>query len=187
METKEVSKTKVITGKVRLSYAHVWEPAAIGDSKEVKYSAALLIPKTDTVTIDKINAAVAAAKEAGKSKWGGKIPAKLKLPLRDGDEEKPDDDAYAGCYFLNATSKSKPGIVDLGLKEIDDESKVYSGSIVKASLNFYAFDNAGNRGIAVGLNNLLLINSGEPLAGGSSAQDDFADIDLSAEIDDDDI
>ncbi|SCW40232.1 Protein of unknown function, partial [Paenibacillus tianmuensis] len=101
--------TKVITGKVRLSYTHIFEPQSI-DGGDEKYSTAILIQKSDKETLRKIKAAVDAAKELGKSKWGGKIPANCKTPLRDGDEERPDDEAYAGHFFLNATSKNKPGI-----------------------------------------------------------------------------
>ena len=77
--------TKVVTGKVRLSYAHIWEPHSSTPEQEPKYSSAILIPKTDTMTVKKIQEAIEAAKEQGKAKWGGKIPSGIKLPLRDGD------------------------------------------------------------------------------------------------------
>ncbi|MDF2650149.1 MAG: conserved phage-associated protein, partial [Paenibacillus sp.] len=72
--------TKVVTGKCRLSYVHVFEPSAIDDSQEKKYSVALLIPKTDKETLRKIKAAVEAVKVSGAAKWGGKVPANLKTP-----------------------------------------------------------------------------------------------------------
>ena len=86
--------TKVITGKVRFSYAHVFEPASINGGDE-KYSVSILIDKNDTKTISDINKAVEAAKQAGIAKFGGKIPQNLKLPLRDGDTEREDDENYA--------------------------------------------------------------------------------------------
>ena len=101
----------MVTGKVRLSYAHIWEPASINGSDE-KYSVSLIIPKSDKKTVNAINKAVEQAKEDGKAKFGGKIPPNLKLPLRDGDIERPDDEAYADSYFINANSKEKPQIVD---------------------------------------------------------------------------
>lgn len=181
---KNEQSTKVITGKVRASYCHVFTPSSVDEGGDKKYSVSLIIPKTDTVTIDKINAAVEAAKAAGKAKWGGKIPAKLKTPLRDGDEERPDDEAYAGAYFLNATSKTKPGIIDLMKAEITDPEGFYSGCFCRASINFYPFDTKGNKGIAAGLNNLQKVADGEPLGGGrAKAEDDFDD---EYELDEDD-
>ncbi|WP_160045581.1 DUF2815 family protein [Paenibacillus sp. USDA918EY] len=187
--------TKVITGKVRLSYTHVFEPQSI-DGGDEKYSTAILIPKSDKETLRKIKAAVDAAKELGKSKWGGKIPANCKTPLRDGDEERPDDEAYAGHYFLNATSKNKPGIAKpIGkdpstgktkFQEITDTTEVYSGCYAKVSLNFYPFDAKGNRGVAAGLNNIVKVQDGDFLGGRSSLNDDFAEEDFDTDDFEDD-
>ena len=138
-----------------------------------KYNISILIDKSDKKTIDKINAAIEEAKEEGKKKWGGTIPKKLKLPLRDGDEEREEDEAYQGHFFINANSTKKPGIVDADLNPIMDKDEFYSGCYGRASINFYPFDAAGNKGIAVGLNNLQKMEDGERLAGGSSAEDDF--------------
>lgn len=184
--TTETQSTKVITGKVRLSYTHVFEPQSI-DGGDEKYSTAILIPKSDKETLRKIQAAVNAAIEQGKGKWGGKVPANLKKPLRDGDEERPDDEAYAGHYFFNASSKNKPGIAKpIGkdaqgktkFEEITDSTEVYSGCYAKVSINFYAFDAKGNRGVAAGLNNIVKVQDGEALAGKASVKDEFADEDF---------
>jgi hypothetical protein len=175
--------TKVITGKVRLSYVKIWE-AEPDDNGTLWFSSAILIPKSDKETLRKIKACVDAAIEQGKSnKWGGKIPPNLKKPLRDGDEERPDDEAYAGHYFLNAKNKNRPGIakpVGKGadgktkFQEITDTTEVYSGCYAKVSLNFYPFDTKGNRGIGVGLNNVVKVQDGDFLGGRSSVNDDFA-------------
>lgn len=185
MSTTTTTPTKVLTKKVRLSYFSGWEPTSVEEGGEKKYSTAILIPKTDTVTLDRINAAEEHLKNEYKAKNNGKLPAKFKTPLRDGDEERPDDEAYAGHYFLNASSKNKPGIVDLNLKEITDQAEVYSGCYARVSLNFYLFDKSGNRGIAAGLNNIQKVKDGEPLAGRSRAEDDFGAEDI--ELDDDDL
>lgn len=186
--------TKVITGTVRLSYCHVFEPQSI-DGGEAKYSTAILIPKSDKETLRKIKAAVDAAKEIGKSKWGGKIPANCKTPLRDGDEERPDDEAYAGHYFLNASSKNQPGIAKpIGkgadgktkFQEITDSTEVYSGCYAKVSLNFFPFDAKGNRGVAAGLNNVVKVQDGEFLGGRSSVNDEFADEEFDDAVGNDD-
>jgi len=169
-----MSSTKVITGKVRFSYAHVFEPSAINEGDDKKYSVSILIPKTDTATLAKINKAVEAAKQEGKGKWNGKIPPVLKLPLRDGDAERPDDEAYEGMMFLNASSKNKPGIVDENRDELMSKDEFYSGCWGRASVNLYAFNVSGNKGIAVGLNNLQKLEDGDRLSGGgASAAEDF--------------
>lgn len=175
MET--TNSTKVITGLVRFSYCHVFKPQAMNEGDEPKYSVSILIPKSDTATIEKINKAIEAAKAAGIAKLGknGKIPANIKLPLRDGDTEREDDETYAGHYFLSASSFRMPGIVDKDRQAILDEDEFYSGCYGRASLNFYAFAASGNKGIAVGLNNLQKLKDGERLAGGASAEEDFAD------------
>ena len=106
---------------------------------------------------------------------GKSVPALsvLKTPLRDGDAERPDDEAYADSYFINANSGTAPGIVDADRQPILDRSEVYSGVYGRASINFDAFNSNGNKGIACGLNNLQKIKDGEPLGGKSRAEDDF--------------
>lgn len=166
------NSTKVVTGKVRFSYANVWEPKSINGGDE-KYSVSLIIPKSDTKAINEIKDAIEVAKQEGKAKFGGKIPANLKLPLRDGDVDRPDDEAYKDSYFINANSKERPQVVDKNVKPILDQNEVYSGCYGRASITFYAFNQNGNKGIACGLGNLQKLADGEPLSGRSSAEDDF--------------
>ena len=171
--------TKVITGvNTRWSYVNAWEPKSINGGAP-KYSVSLIIPKSDTKTIEKIQAAIQAAYEEGQGKLKGNsksVPALsvLKTPLRDGDAERPDDEAYADSYFVNANSGTAPGIVDADRNPIIDRSEVYSGVYGRASINFYAFNSNGNKGIACGLNNLQKIRDREPLGGKTRAEDDFA-------------
>lgn len=169
------NSTKVVTGKVRFCYANVFEPTALNEGDTPKYNICILIPKTDTKTLDAINKAIEAAKIAGKAKIAdknGKIPSTLKTPLRDGDEERSDDPAYEGMMFINANSTRKPSIVDKDLNPIMSQEEFYSGCYGRASINFYAF-NVQSKGIAAGLNNLQKLEDGEPLAGGSTAEEDF--------------
>ena len=179
---KYVNPTKVITGpETRWSYANVWQPKAI-DGGAPKYSVSLIIPKSATKTIEKVRAAIQAAYDEGQGKLKGNgksVPplSSIKTPLRDGDVERPDDEAYANSYFINANSASAPGIVDAACQPIIDTSEVYSGVYGRASINFYAFNSNGNKGIACGLNNLQKIRDGESLGGKSRAEDDFADLD----------
>ena len=185
---KPVNPMKVITGKdTRWSYCNVWEAKAINGGTP-KFSVSLLIPKTDTVTVKKIKAAIEAAYREGEAKLKGNgktVPplTAIKTPLRDGDAERPDDPAYAGHYFLNANSATAPGIVDADCQPILTRSEVYSGVYGRASISFYAFNSSGNRGVACGLNNLQKIRDGEPLGGRASAESDFSDFD---DEDDDD-
>ena len=169
-----VNKTKVITGRnTRLSYFHGWEPVSINNGPE-KYSVSVLIPKDDEATVKAINDAIDAAIEEGLAKFGGKKPNKatIKLPLRDGDTER-EDEAYKGHWFVNANSTTPPQIVDKAVKPILDRGEVYSGCYARVSLNFYAFNSNGNKGVACGLGNIQKIKDGEPLSGRTSAADDF--------------
>lgn len=170
-ENKNTLVTKVIV-PCRFSYLHCWEPNAV-DGGDPKYSVSAIIPKSDTKTIENIKKAIEQAKKESLSKWGGKIPANLKLPLRDGDIERPEDEAYANSYFFNANSRQAPQVVDKSVQVILDQSEVYSGCYGRISVNFYGFNNNGNRGIAAGLGNIQKLKDGEPLGGRTNAEDDF--------------
>lgn len=175
--------TKVITGpKTVFSYLNVNEAKAPIGGGTPKYSVSLIIPKSDTVTIAKIRAAIKAAYEEGESKLKGNSKfvldlEDLKTPLRDGDKDRKGDEAYANSYFINANSTTKPGVVDADRQPILDSSELYSGIIGRASISFYAYNTNGNKGIACGLNNLQKLSDGTPLGGHSRAEDDFADLD----------
>jgi len=172
------SPTKVITGEVRLSYANLWEPKSINGGAP-KYSVSIIIPKSDVRTLAKIKTAIEAAYSEGETKLKGNgktVPplASIKTPLRDGDVDRPDDEAYADSYFINANSATAPGIVDSSCETIFERSQIYSGVYARASVNFFAFNSNGNKGIACGLNNIQKLRDGEPLGGKPRAEDDFA-------------
>lgn len=111
------------------------------------------------------------------SKWGGKIPPNLKLPLRDGDIDRPEDEAYANSFFLNANSRQAPQVVDRHVQPILDQNEVYSGCYGAISVTFYGYNSNGNRGIAAGLGNIQKLRDGEPLGGRTNAADDFESAD----------
>lgn len=170
--------TKVVTGKVRFSYLHVFQPWSAEENQAKKYSVCLLIPKSDKATLHKIAVAIDEAVQEGvSSKWGGKKPKNLHLPLRDGDEERADEHPeYSEMMFLNANSTTRPGVVDKDLNEILDPEELYSGCWGRASINFFPYDSNGNRGIGVGLNNIQKLKDGDRLGGSrASAEDDFGD------------
>lgn len=180
--------TKITTRTVRFSYAHVFQPQAIEEGQDPKYSCVLLIPKKDTATMKAIQEAIKVAKEEGIPMWGGKLPVNLKLPLRDGDIERPDDEAYQGMWFLSANSPKKPGVVDADLKPILEDEKArraggdlvspedfYSGCWGRASIKIFPFNKGGSKGVGVALNNVQKLRDGERLGGGSTPEEDFGD------------
>ncbi len=178
-----MNSTKVITGKnTIMSYLTVNEPKVPLGGGTPKYSVSLVIPKSDTMTVERIQAAMRAAYDEGLSKLQGNSKVapdyeSLKKPLRDGDKERKNDPVYKGCWFINANSATKPGVVDANLQPILDSSELYSGIIGRASISFYAFNTNGNKGIACGLNNIQKLRDGTPLGGRSRAEDDFAEDD----------
>lgn len=172
---------RIVTGEVRLSYANIWEPKSIQGS-DPKYSCSLLIPKSDTKTVDAIQNAIKNTLAESAGKFGGKVPplGSLKLPLRDGDAEKDTDTnpEYAGMFFLNANNKTAPQIVERsatgGIQPILDQNEVYSGCYAQVSIEFFAFNSNGNKGVGVALGNILKTRDGESLGGGAiSAEADF--------------
>jgi hypothetical protein len=176
-----MSDTKITIGPVRFSYCNVWKPRMNDDGKE-KYSVSLLIDKSDKKSIRKIKAAIDAAISSGESILKGK--KNIKRPLRDGDKDREGDGAYEGMFFLNANSDTQPGILDSQKNEILDQKEFYSGCHGYASINFFVYNRKGNAGVGVGLNHLMKSKDGDPLNGRGSAEDDFADIEVEEDEDD---
>ena len=179
-----MKSVKVITGKVRLSYAHIWTGKK-NDQGILKYSVAVLIPKSDTATMGKIKAALDEVKNDPESqqKWKCKFNSEMKGCIRDGDvkaESDPKYAEYAGHWFFNASSDRKPGIVGPDRQPILNEDEVYSGMYAYVSVNLYAFNNT-SKGIAAGLNNVMKVADGDRLGNGpADAEDDFADVPMPA-------
>lgn len=186
-EAKKTDAASVITGEVRLSYVNLLSPRpAEEEGEKAKYGCTLLVPKSDKATIAKINKAIEAAKEVGKSKWGGKIPKTMKITFRDGDEEKDLDDApeYEGHMFMSVTSNNKPGIVDRQVNPLTDEDEVYSGMYARVSIKAAPFDYNGTKGITFYLNHVQKMRDGENLTGRTKAEDVF---DVLDDLDDEDV
>lgn len=176
--------TKVVTGKVRFSFANVFEPRAFGENQTPKYSVMLLIPKSDVGTIERCKKAIDAAAQKGlTTKFGGKLPIVLKTTLKDADKDTDQDgevfkdkwDYTAGHYIINVSSKNAPQIVDANRNPIINPVDFYSGCYGRASINFFAFNNNGNKGISAGLNNLQKLEDGESLGNFTTAEQDFSD------------
>lgn len=175
---KKISDTLIRIGEVRFSYVHVFSPRTGDDGKPGKYGVCLVWPKEDTQTTELVKSAIAAAKELAKTK-GVKLPSTAKIPLRDGDIDREEDENFSGCWFINANCAKKPGVrvLDNGMiVEALDEDDFYSGCYGAATVNFFPYDSSGNKGIGAGLNNLIKTRDGEKLSGGTSAESDFGDL-----------
>lgn len=171
------------------SYASIFKPKSFEEGKP-KYQLVLIWPKKDKAQLAELQKAIV---EIAQARFGtnaeGKVidvvpllkAGKLKNPLRDGDIERSDDKAFANSYFLTASSERAPGIVDRAVQPVFDEGEAYSGCTFRASVALFAFDKKGNKGVAVGLNNLQVVAKGPRLDGKKSAEDDFKDFAVSEE------
>lgn len=176
---KNEGKT-VIIGPCRLSYTHLFTKySKDGDEDSGKYMTNVIIPKSEKETIKALESAIEAAKKAGVvSKWDGKEPKKLDLPLRDGDDREDGDGVYADSFFINAKCTRRPGIVDKHRAPIVDEDDVYSGMWAVVSVTFFPYNVSGNKGVACGLNNVMKTKDDERLGGRASAESDFSEVDM---------
>lgn len=178
---KKGNSTFFLTKKVRGSYLQIWEPKAMEEGGKKKYSAQLIIPKSDTITVDRIKSAFKAAVEFGKEKkWGGTVPETVKLSaiLKDGDKPNNNgklNEAAKGCWYISASAETQPNIIDLDEIKITDQSKVYSGCYLRASINLFPYNYKNmSKCIGVGLNNLQKVAEGDPLGGRNTAEYDFS-------------
>jgi hypothetical protein len=159
--------TRVTTGEVRTSYFSALSARKNEMNGKDEFSTQILIPKTDKETLTALKAA---AKEALTAKFGDKIPKNVRNPLRDGDTETKTDGSplgkeYAGHFFCNVKSTSKPGAIDTHGNDLIGSDDIVSGDYIRVSLNAYAYSQAGNNGVSFGLNNILLVKKGDPLGG----------------------
>ena len=174
----EKNPANITIGPIHLSYARLWEAEAMQEGDAKKFSTSAIIPKSDKASIAKINAAIEVAKTVGKdTKFGGKT-TNLKLPLRDGDDERGDDEAYQKAMFFNCNSTQRPGIVDANRNPIINKDDVYSGCYGYLNVTFYPYNFQGSKGVAVGLNHFMKTKDGEVLGGGVSADTAFDGIEV---------
>lgn len=170
--------TSLVTGRIRISYEHLLKAYAQQPGAEEKFSATVLLPKSDVATKQKIDAAIAAAINDGvTNKWKGVRPPNIPTPIWDGDGVRQSGEPFGpeckGCWVFTASSKLRPGVVDLNVQEILDSTQIYSGMYARVSINFFPYDAAGKRGIGCGLGNVQKLEDGEPLGGRTTAADDF--------------
>ena len=183
-------KLTIITPPALAAYAFVWQARpSLSPGGEPQFSITLLFDKkkADLTEMRRI------AMNAAKIKFGDKLPKPLLSPFHDGDEEKPDDTLYAGKIYVNAKSRTKPGIVDHTTQPITNEFEFYSGCTCRASLYAFGYDTAGNKGVSFLLNNLQKLGDGERISGRKPAEEDFdavepeeSEVAAAAKVDDDD-
>lgn len=183
--------TKVVTGAVRFSFCHLFEPVVPQNGGEPKYSVTLLIPKSDTTTVGQIKAAMQEARENFVKKNGAQsLPQKFNHTLHDGDGLRPSGEPFGpeckGCYVITVSNKQKPIVVDNFGNEIHDAAEVYSGCYGRASINFYGYNSSGNKGVSASLLAIKKLRDGEPFGTVGSA-DDFNDGYVESDFDDDDV
>lgn len=173
--------TRVVTGEVRFSFVNLLRPRAMQPGQEEKYSVVILLPKSDFATKQKIDAAIEAAKELGKSKWNGVIPPMVATPVHDGDGVKPSDGMpfgpeCKGHWVFSASTKvdQPPKVVDLQANPIMDATQVYSGMYGRIAVNFGSYSYSGKKGVGAYIStNVQKTRDGEPL--GSSAPEATSD------------
>lgn len=166
--------TKVITGSVKLNYVNVKEPRSNLLSVEPKYSITILIPK-ESETINKVYEGIYNATKNGLDLWGGQVPSDLISCLKDGDEVSREE--YKNHFYINATSKYKPQIVDKDLRLLDVD-KLYNGCVARVSINFYPYNHkeSNNKGISCELLNIQKLQDGDLILNRASAIDDFSTV-----------
>ena len=169
-----MNETRVTTDKVRLSYVHLFKPFAKEQGQEPKFSVTILLPKSDTATKSRIDAAIEAAKQKGTvDKWNGVCPPIVDTPIHDGDGVRRDGTPYGpeckGHWVFTATSRADRPIevVDANLNPIIDQTQIYSGIYGRVSVNFAAYYNNGNKGIGCYLGPVQKLSDGEVLGGGT--------------------
>lgn len=179
-----MSQKVVIANPCRLSYPHLFQPQEGMNGGAAKYSATILIPKSDTATLQQINSAIQAEYAAATQStgaWKGAQPPQPTITLYDGDQPQPKSgepwgDECKGCFVLRTSSGSKPDVVDEFGNKALDASKFYAGCYCYFSVNFSAYDTNGNKGIGAFLNCVMFAKDGDPLEAHASAKDDFASI-----------
>ncbi|MCF2674617.1 DUF2815 family protein [Fusobacterium varium] len=187
----DIKATKVVTGECLLSYVNVFKPRLGVNGQPGKYGVTILIPKTDTATKARIDAAIKAAiEQAVTSKWNGQKPAKIAEVLHDGDGGRPSDglpygEECKGHWVLNASAglEYPPKVFDKKVQPIIDQSEVYSGIYGIASINFYGYLANGKKGVSAGLNGIQKLRDGVPLSGAGNVAADFTATEDTQEVD----
>ena len=177
MVRKDFKNLRVVTGRVRFHYVNLFEPREGFGGSTPKYGMCVMVSKGDVETLDNINRAIETALQVGEEIWAGKNLDNLIVPLRDGDLERTDKPEFEGCYFLNATSKYMPEVVDDCCQLILNPEEVYSGCYGRVAIRFFPYNRDGKLGVGCCLHNVQKLEDGERLAVKISALEDFGEVD----------
>lgn len=174
---------RVLTPECRLSYCNLVTARApqngVGDPK---FSVTLLIPKSNPNIKQELDAAMNAAAEVGiNTKWNGVRPARIESVVHDGDGVRPSGEPFGeecrGHWVVTASSKNKPYVC--GADNVNCElapTDIYSGMYARVSINFYAYNSAGKRGVGCGLRAVMKTRDGEPLSNSVVTAAEFAGV-----------
>lgn len=159
-------RKSIVTPEFRACFPALFEPKKFEGSEKETYSVMMVFPKS--ADLSELKAAI---KQAAVDKWGaGKIPQGLRNPIRDGAEKVEEwGEAFRDCYFIRASSQYQPTVIDRRKKEILDPNAVYGGCYGRAVIAPYAYDQMGNKGVAVGLDVFQFLRHGEKLGGNAAA------------------
>ncbi len=164
------SKTKInkiTTPEFRASFPALFKAESYEGGKE-KFSVVMVFPKTTDLGAMKV-----LAKAAAQAEWPNGFPANLKSPFRDGADKGELEGFGPDTVFITASTIRKPGVVDRQLQHIIEPERFYAGCYARATVSAFAYDVKGNKGVSFGLHNVQFLRDGEPLAGGTKAEDDF--------------
>lgn len=166
---------RALTPIFRVSFPNVFKATAFQEGQDPKYSIVMLFSKSmDKTELSKFAALKQLVDEATKEKWGDKIPKNFRSPFRDGSEK--DFPGYENVIFCSASSKQKPSVVNEDAEPIMEASDFYPGCYAQAYVTAFAYDMAGNRGVAFGLSTVQKVKDGEPFVSRHDAKDDFAPV-----------
>lgn len=176
MAAKE-QKKRLISPVGTASFEHVWEPHAMEEGKEKKYSIVIVFDKADVPALRELKMECVAAAEG---KFGANArelikKGKLRMPWRPASdyEEYGEPFTNEGSVFCAFQSKTAPGVVDRRAKPILDRNELYSGCKVRVTYAVWPYDSNGNKGVTLLLNNVQKAGDGTRLSGKPSAEDDF--------------
>lgn len=157
----------VTTGTATLSWPHLAKLEARNGSSKPKVSTAVLVPKSDTATIEALKTAV---REAATDKWGTKIPKSLRTPLKDGDASLYEE--QADHVVFNASSTRRAPIVGTDLLPLSDErivEEVYGGQKARVAVRAFAYEVDGSKGVSFGLQMVQILGGGERFGGDAAS------------------
>jgi hypothetical protein len=170
--TKKIGR--ITLKNVRLSFPVLFEPSSFEENGKKEFQASFLFAKESPIVAQLKAEMIAVAKE----KWGEKAEAILgslfrdnRLCLHDGDLK--EYDGYAGQFYLRASNKVRPTILDRNRATITEkDGKIYSGCYVIAYIDLWAQDNKFGKRINATLRGVQFLADGDAFAGGSAANVD---------------